>query len=113
MIAYILNILVTQIERIPCFRKEGTIFYKLRRPVSFLVSLTIVLAIAVIVILIVIPQLVQAIGVIVQEIPAVVSEITSWLSSSDRDWPQLQKFLDSMNVNWPQILQKAASYLTN
>ena len=113
VIAYILNILVTQIERIPCFRKEGTIFYKIRRPVSILGSLTIVLAIAVLVILIVIPQLVQAIGVIVQEIPAVVSEITAWLSSSDRDWPQLQKFLESLNVNWPQILQKAASYLTN
>ena len=113
VIAYILNILVTQIERIPCFRKEGTIFYKIRRTVSILGSLTIVLAIAVLVILIVIPQLVQAIGVIVQEIPAVVSEITAWLSSSDRDWPQLQKFLESLNVNWPQILQKAASYLTN
>ena len=113
VIAYILNILVTQIERIPCFRKEGTIFYKIRRPVSILVSLTVVLAIAALVILIVIPQLVQAIGVIVQEIPAVVSEITAWLSSSDRDWPQLQKFLESLNVNWPQILQKAASYLTN
>lgn len=113
VIAYILNILVTQIERIPCFRKEGTIFYKIRRPVSILVSLTVVLAIAALVILIVIPQLVQAIGVIVQEIPAVVSEITAWLSSSDRDWPQLQKFLESLNVNWPQILQKAASYVTN
>ena len=27
--------------------------------------------------------------------------------------PQLQKLLESLNVNWPQILQRAASYLTN
>lgn len=113
VIAYILNILVTQIERIPCFRKEGTVFYKIRRPVSILGSITAIFAIAALVILIVIPQLAQAIGVIVKEIPAVVSEINLWLSSLDKDWPQLQEFLESLNVNWPQILQKAASYLTN
>ena len=113
VIAYILNILVTRIERLPFFRKEGTLLYRIRRPVSILGSLTAILAIGALVILIVIPQLVQAIGVIAKEIPTVVSEISVWLSSFDKDWPQLQKFLESLNVNWPQILQKAASYLTN
>ena len=104
VIAYILNILVTQIEKIPFFHKEGTVFCKIRRPVSILGSITAIFAIAILVILIVIPQLVQAIGVIVKEIPAVVSEINLWLSSFDKDWPQLQEFLESLNVNWPQIL---------
>ena len=113
VIAYILNILVTRIESLPCFTREGTLLRKVRRPVSILGSLAGILAIGVLVILIVIPQLRQAIGVIAKEIPTVVSEISVWLSSFDKDWPQLQKFLESLNVNWPQILQKAASYLTN
>ena len=113
VIAYILNILVTRIETLPCFSREGTVFYKIRRPVSILGSLAAIFAIAALVILIVIPQLAQAIGVIVQEIPSVFSEVNVWLSSFDRDWPQLQKLLESLNVNWPQILQRAASYLTN
>lgn len=113
VIAYILNILVTRIESLPCFTREGTLLRKVRRPVSILGSLAVILAIGVLVILIVIPQLIQAIGVIAKEIPMVVSEINVWLSSFDKDWPQLQKFLESLNVNWPQILQKAASYLTN
>ena len=113
VIAYILNILVTRIESLPCFTREGTLLRKVRRPVSILGSLAVILAIGVLVILIVIPQLIQAIGVIAKEIPTVVSEINVWLSSFDKDWPQLQKFLESLNVNWPQILQKAASYLTN
>ena len=113
VIAYILNILVTRIETLPCFSREGTVFYKIRRPVSILGSLAAIFAIAALVILIVIPQLAQAIGVIVQEIPSVFSEINVWLSSFDRDWPQIQKLLESLNVNWPQILQRAASYLTN
>ena len=113
VIAYILNILVTRIESLPCFTREGTLLRKVRRPVSILGSLAVILAIGVLVILIVIPQLIQAIGVIAKEIPMVFSEINVWLSSFDKDWPQLQKFLESLNVNWPQILQKAASYLTN
>ena len=113
VIAYILNILVTRIESLPCFTRKGTLLRKVRRPVSILGSLAVILAIGVLVILIVIPQLIQAIGVIAKEIPTVVSEINVWLSSFDKDWPQLQKFLESLNVNWPQILQKAASYLTN
>ena len=112
VIAYILNILVTRIESLPCFTREGTLLRKVRRPVSILGSCSnpcywspgdphcd--------------PQLIQAIGVIAKEIPMVFSEINVWLSSFDKDWPQLQKFLESLNVNWPQILQKAASYLTN
>lgn len=113
VIAYILNILVTRIESLPCFSREDTLLGKVRRPISILGSLAVIIAIGVLVILIVIPQLVQAIGVIAKEIPTVVSEISVWLSSFDKDWPQLQKFLESLNVNWPQILQKAASYLTN
>ena len=113
VIAYILNILVTRIESLPCFSREDTFLGKVRRPISILGSLAVIIAIGVLVILIVIPQLVQAIGVIAKEIPTVVSEINVWLSSFDKDWPQLQKFLESLNVNWPQILQKAASYLTN
>ena len=113
VIAYILNILVTRIESLPCFSREDTLLGKVRRPISILRSLAVIIAIGVLVILIVIPQLVQAIGVIAKEIPTVVSEISVWLSSFDKDWPQLQKFLESLNVNWPQILQKAASYLTN
>ena len=113
VIAYILNILVTRIESLPCFTREGTLLRKVRRPVSILGSLAVILAIGVLVILIVIPQLIQAIGVIAKEIPTVVSEINVWLSSFDIDWPLLQILLESLNVNWPQILQKAASYLTN
>ena len=113
VIAYILNILVTRIESLPCFSREDTLLGKVRRPISILGSLAVSSAIGVLVILSVIAQLVQAIGVIAKEIPTVVSEISVWLSSFDKDWPQLQKFLESLNVNWPQILQKAASYLTN
>ncbi len=113
VIAYILNILVTWIEKIPCFRQEGAALYKVRRPVSMVGALGVVILILALVILIVIPQLVQAIGVLAKEIPTAISQLLAWLASSDRDWPQLQAFLESLNVNWPQLFQKAITYLTN
>lgn len=113
VIAYILNILVRQIERIPCFRNEGTVLYRIRRPISMLGALGAVILILALVILIVIPQLFQAISVLANEIPAAISQLAAWLASSDRDWPRLQEFLESLNVNWPQVFQKATEYLTS
>lgn len=113
VIAYILNILVRQIERTPCFRKEGTALYRIRRPISILGALGVVILILALVILIVIPQLFQAIGLLAQEIPATLSQLTAWLASSDRDWPRLQEFLESLNVNWPQVFQRVTEYLTS
>lgn len=111
--AYILNILVTQFEKIPCFKKEGTRLFKIRRPISILGSVAVIIAIIALVILIVIPQLIQAIGVLAQEIPSVFSRLTAWAASHEKDWPQLQQFIESLNVNWPDLFQKIAAYLTS
>ena len=112
-IAYVLNILVSKIEQFPFFKHPGAVLYKVRRPVSILGSIGIIIAIFALIILIVIPQLTEAVGVLVKEIPAAISRLIAWLSSSDRDWPSLEKFLTSLNVNWEQIVQKAASHLTS
>lgn len=111
-VAYILNIPVVWIEKLPCFRKEGTRLYKIRRPVSILGSIVVIAAIGILIILIVIPQLAQAIGVLFQEIPTAVTWLMNWMDSADIDWPQLTQFLDSLNVNWQDLFQKAMSYLT-
>lgn len=111
--AYILNILVTQFEKIPCFKKDGTLLFKIRRPISIVGAVAVIITIIVLVILIVIPQLIKAIGVLAQEIPAAFSQFTAWAASHEKDWPQLQQFIESLNVNWPDLFQKIASYLTS
>ena len=44
VIAYILNILVTRIESLPCFSREDTFLGKVRRPISILGSLAVIIA---------------------------------------------------------------------
>lgn len=113
VIAYVLNIGVCKIESIPLFQKDGSFLGRIKRPLSIICSIGIVFAITALVINIVIPQLVDAIGVLVRGVPATISQLLAWLSSSDKDWPQLETFLQSLNLNWPQMIQKAISYLSN
>lgn len=112
-LAYILNIIVYKIESIPVFQRKGTVFSKIKRPFSVLCSIGIVLAILALIIQIVIPQLLDAVSVLAKGIPDAISQILSWLSASGKDWPQFEKYLNSLNVNWPQLLQKAASHLSS
>lgn len=111
--AYVLNILVTRIERLPFFAAPSAPLYRVRRPISILCSIGLILAAITLIIQIVIPQLADAIGVLVKEIPSAISQLITWISSRSKDWPQLEKFLESLNVDWPQLLQRAASHLTS
>ncbi len=113
VLAYILNIPVSRIESLPVFQSEKPWVKKIKRPISIVGSIVIIAAIIVLITLIVIPQLVQAISVLTKEIPSAISDMMNWLSSSDRDWPRLQSILQSLNVNWDQLLQKLMSHLTN
>ena len=110
-IAYILNILVTRIERLPFFREPGAPLYRVRRPISILCSIGLIIAAIALIILLVIPQLAD--GVLVKEIPSAVSQFIAWLSAHDQDWPQLQKFLNSLDMDWPHLLQQAAARITS
>lgn len=112
-LAYILNIIVYKIESIPVFQRKGTVFSKIKRPFSVLCSIGIILALLALIIQIVIPQLLDAVSVLAKGIPDAISQILSWLSASGKDWPQFEKYLNSLNVNWPQLLQKAASHLSS
>ncbi len=112
VIAYILNILVSQIEKLSFFRNSNGKLSRLKRPFSIVVSLVLILAILALIILIVIPQLVEALAVLAKSIPAAITQILNWLASSGTDWPQLEDFLSSLHPNWPQLIQKGVTYLT-
>ncbi len=78
--AYVLNILVTRIERLPFFAAPSAPLYRVRRPISILCSIGLILAAITLIIQIVIPQLADAIGVLVKEIPSAISQLITWIS---------------------------------
>lgn len=112
-IAYVLNILVTKIERLPFLRNETSYVYPWRRGISIVGSLVIVVLVIFLLIKIIIPQLAEAFGVVIIGIPSVLAGLADWISSMEVSVPQIEEWISSFDVNWPQFIQKAVSYLSS
>lgn len=112
-IAYVLNLLVVRLEHLPFLARESSPLYRVRRAVSIVGALVIILAVLVLLIAIIIPQLVDAFRVMLVGIPPLLDEMADWLTSLGNPTPRIEQWLNSLDINWPQFVQKAASYLTS
>lgn len=102
VIAYILNILVVKIESLP-FIKGSSRLYKFRRAISIPASLVIIALVIVLLIKIIIPQLGSALSLMISEIPPAISRFIDWIHSNNTEFPQLEEWLSSLDLNWPKI----------
>ncbi len=102
VIAYILNILVVKIESLP-FIKGSSRLYKFRRAISIPASLLIIALVIVLLIKIIIPQLGSALSLMISEIPPAISRFIDWIHSNNTEFPQLEEWLSSLDLNWPKI----------
>lgn len=112
-IAYVLNLLIVRLEQLPALAKESSPLYRLRRVLSICGALIIIVAVLVLLVAIIIPQLVDAFRVMLLGIPPLLDEFSKWISSFGNPTPQIQQWLNSLDINWPQFLEKAGSYLTS
>lgn len=112
-IAYVLNLLIVRLEQLPALAKESSSLYRFRRVLSICGALIIIVAVLVLLVAIIIPQLVDAFRVMLLGIPPLLDEFSKWISSFGNPTPQIQQWLNSLDINWPQFLEKAGSYLTS
>lgn len=112
-IAYVLNIPITRLEALPPLRNPDSRLYPVRRALSIIGSLVIIILVMVLLVLIIIPQLVDAFRVMLVGVPPAVNRFLNWLDSLNVTIPQLESWLRSLNVNWPDLLQKATTQLTS
>ena len=110
-IAYILNILVVRLEKLPPLGPSSPL-YKGRRAVSILASLLLILLAVALVVRIVIPQLAQAFGVVLSGLKLLLEQLPLWAASLDIQTPQLEQWLAGLNLNLPDLLHKAVTYLS-
>ena len=103
-IAYVLNIPITRLEALPPLRNPDSRLYPVRRALSIIGSLVIIILVLVLLVLIIIPQLVDAFRVMLVGVPPAVNRFLAWLDSLDVTVPQLESWLRSLNVNWPDLL---------
>ncbi len=113
-IAYVLDILVIKIEKISLFRQDGKLrLYKVRRPLSILGSLLIVAAVITLIINIIIPQLIDAFEVVIAGIQPILTEFTEWILSKNIVFPEIEEWINSLDVNWSELIQKVVSYISS
>ncbi len=62
---------------------------------------------------IVIPQLMETFSVVLMGIPPVLEKLVKWLSQLEMPLPQIEDLVNSLNLNWPQLVQKALSYISS
>ena len=112
-IAYVLNILVARLERLPFFQTPGTRRYRCRRAFGVVGALVIILAVIALLVRIIIPQLLEAFGVVVLGIQPMLEKLSAWIAAQELPLPQIRQWVESLQINWPELVQKAATYLSN
>lgn len=111
--AYVLNILTTKLERLPFLKDPASPVYRFRRGISILGALAIIVLLIVLIVQIIIPQLAEAFAVVLAGIPPMLERMAAWVSRQEIPIPQIQEWIGSLEVNWPQLVQKAVGYLSS
>lgn len=111
-IAYVLNVLVVKVETLPILKKS-IIPGSYKRLISVLGAIVMFLLVIIMVVQIVLPQLVEAFGVVLKGIPPMLEQTAAWLATQKLPVPELQQWLSDLNINWPKLVQKAITYLSS
>ena len=77
-----------------------------------LVSLVLILAILTAVVMLVVPELVNAFGVLADQIPVFLKNAQAWLLANGDAFPALQDWLSAAQIDWNSIGQTLLGYVT-
>ena len=99
-IAFVINVPMRGVERLLF---SGTSrFKKSRRPISFVITLTLVLGVIAVAMNIIIPQLGSTLYSIAMEVPGALNSFQAWLNDHV-SWKSLESFAEQFSVNWAEI----------
>lgn len=113
ILAYILNIIMTGLEKLYFPKASSEFIKKSRRPVCVLFSIILTLGIVVFIVKLVVPELINAIVVLGKGIPPYLEKLQNWLLGYSKEWPQIKEWLDSAQLDWENILKNVFSYVTS
>lgn len=111
LMAYVLNILLTRLEKIYFPGSGNKIIIKTRRIVCLLLAFAILIVILSLVINIVVPELVSSVELIIKEIPSAWEATRLWIIDNADRLPMLQETLEEADFDWSASLKKAIDIL--
>ena len=111
-IAFILNVPMRALEKKFWPQTDKKALNALRRPTCILVSLVLILAILTAVVMLVVPELVNAFGVLADQVPVFLKNAQAWLLANGDAFPALQDWLSSAQIDWNSIGKTLFGYVT-
>lgn len=115
-IAFVLNIPMRGIEEKLLKRWKGKRAEKLKRPLSILFSIVLILLLLTAVVGMIIPQVAETVSEIAKKIPAFMEHMTMEIERLARkesvlaDWAEK---LEAMEIKWDEVLENAVYFLKN
>lgn len=113
-IAYIWNLIMEPIERRLFSNRDSKIIQKIKRPLSVVISLVIILGILALVLYLIIPQLYNSINVIAKALPVLADDLREWFLNvtAGLEWTEgLRENIEDLNIDWSQFTNRAAEFL--
>ena len=111
-IAYVLNIIMSAMERHYFTKKDAPWVAKTRRPVCLAASIFVVLGIIFLLIRVVAPELLNAVLLLGEGIPVYVEKGIEWAVDHSGGIPALKDWLESLAIDWPKIIHQFLGSLT-
>lgn len=112
VIAYVLNLVLRQVERIYFPHSSKKLAIKTRRPVCILLSLLLIVGVFYLILLLVVPEMVRAVVLVGQSIPAVVERGIDWLAQNGIASDEVARRLQNIQIDWKSIGENVWNYLS-
>lgn len=115
-IAFVINILMNRIEKSFFSKAKGKFISGVKRPISIVTSLLLVVLVVALVFVIVVPQLGRTIKEIGMQIPVFLNDVYVWLEKQFIAYPEILeqlKKLEDMKFDWNSVIASVAGFMTN
>lgn len=113
-VAFVLNVPMSAIEHHLFDRYKGKyqkFVKKIKRPMSFFLSVLLVLGVIVLVAVFITPQLVETIGSIFTQIPKFFNQVQIWINELMTEYKWVADQIGSMEIDWNSISHSIISFL--
>lgn len=118
-VAFILNVPMRALERALFSRYEksksrfGQIAYKLRRPLSLVLTILLVLGVIAVVLFLILPEVGRSLGMLAANIPPFVERATQLIQQYSDQVPLISSWVSSLELDWSGIVKTTWDFLQN
>lgn len=113
MIAFVLNLLITWLEKYLYPNAKNKYLKASRRPVAIILAILVVCLVIAATVVIVLPQLASAIMTLIEVVPETIENLTNWFNSQNALVPLVNDLANKANIDWGSIFSNVASGINN